>query len=91
MGSLPICSWRFAFYLCSFFGGLSILYHVSVPGRLPAPPPNPQALAVHWAWTGGCGGVRAEGARAKASAQVPFEDTLCTGAGGPQPTALGLE
>uniref|UniRef100_A0A452UGW5 sphingosine N-acyltransferase n=1 Tax=Ursus maritimus TaxID=29073 RepID=A0A452UGW5_URSMA len=28
-------SWRFGFYLCSFFGGLSVLYHVSVPGRLP--------------------------------------------------------
>lgn len=46
MGPLPLCSWRFGFYLCSFFGGLSVLYHVSVPGRLPAPPPIPQGLAV---------------------------------------------
>lgn len=46
MGSLPICSWRFVFYLCSFFGGLSVLYHVSVPDCFLAPPPAPQAPTV---------------------------------------------
>ena len=30
MGFLPVCSWRFVFYLFSFFGGLLVLYHVSV-------------------------------------------------------------
>lgn len=50
MGSLLICSWRFVFYLCSFFGGLSVLYHVSVPDCFLVPPPVPQAPTEHQAW-----------------------------------------
>lgn len=45
MGSLPDRSWRFSFYACAFFGGLSILYHVSVPSA--------GALGLDWgAWVG---------------------------------------
>ncbi|KAK2491666.1 hypothetical protein MC885_016383 [Smutsia gigantea] len=48
-------SWRFAFYMSSFVCGLSVLYHVSVPG--PTCPAGPQwALA----WVQQSGGLRAE-------------------------------
>lgn len=57
MGSLPDRSWRFSFYACTFFGGLSILYHVSVPSA--------GALGLDWgAWGGGA--LAEEGACAEA-------------------------
>nr|KAF6479450.1 ceramide synthase 4 [Molossus molossus] len=46
-------SWRFVFYLCSFFGGLLVLYHVSVLDCFLAPRPVPQASTIHWTWLGG--------------------------------------
>lgn len=62
MDSLPVCSWRFVFYLFSFFGGLSVLYHVSVLDCslalcLPHKHPLWARPSLGWRW----GGVWAEG------------------------------